>query len=75
MAMLHIAVVFCPRRSQPLHCMRSLARPQDKTVLEKVSSSVAIAAVLDQKQRWAAVMQVKQLREVIAESLHQVRYE
>lgn len=55
--------------------MRSTTLSQDKQLLEKVSSSVAMAAVLDQKQRWAAVMQVKQLRGVIAESLHQVRYE
>lgn len=55
--------------------MRSTALFQDKNVLEKVSRSVAMAAVLDQKQRWAAVMQVKQLRGVIGDSLHQVRYE
>lgn len=41
-------------------------------MLETVASSVAIGAVLDQKQRWAAVMQVEPLRRVVAESLHQV---
>lgn len=52
---------------------RAVTLLQDKDVLEKISSSVAMAAVLDQKQRWAAVVQVEQLRRVLAESLHQVK--
>lgn len=53
-------------------CDRATALVQDKMLLETVASSVAIGAVLDQKQRWAAVMQVEPLRRVVAESLHQV---
>lgn len=45
---------------------------QDKILLETVARSVATGAVLDQKQRWAAVMQVEPLRKVVAEALHQV---
>ncbi len=41
-------------------------------LLETIAKSVATGAVLDQKQRWAAVMQVEPLRRVVAESLHQV---
>lgn len=45
---------------------------QDKMLLETVAHSVAMGAVMDQKQRWAAVMQVEPLRKVVAEALHQV---
>lgn len=50
----------------------STVLPQDKRLLETIARSVGVAAVLDQKQRWAAVMQVEPLRKVVAESLHQV---
>ncbi|CAM9240994.1 unnamed protein product, partial [Phaeothamnion confervicola] len=46
---------------------------RNKDLLEKIASSVAIAAVLDQRQRWAATVQVDQLRRVLAETLHQVK--
>eukprot|EP00903_Cladosiphon_okamuranus_P006858 g6679.t1 len=46
---------------------------RDKVLLETVASSVAMGAVLDQKQKWAAVMQVEPLRKVVAEALHQVK--
>lgn len=48
---------------------------QDKMLLETIARSVAMGAVLDQKQRWAAVMQVEPLRKVVAEALHQVSQE
>lgn len=41
-------------------------------LLQKIAHSVAMGAVMDQKQRWAAVMQVEPLRKVVAEALHQV---
>ena len=54
-------------------CVRhTRCKTQDKLLLETVAKSVATGAVLDQKQRWAAVMQVEPLRRVVAESLHQV---
>jgi signal transduction histidine kinase len=46
----------------------------DFDVTEKVAASLAIAAVLDQRQQWtAAVVQVDQLRRVLAETLHQAK--
>lgn len=50
----------------------TLVYGQDKDVLEKIASSVAMAAVLDQKQRWTQAVQLEHLRRVLAESLHQV---
>ncbi|CBJ28288.1 Two component sensor histidine kinase [Ectocarpus siliculosus] len=52
---------------------RVLWGERDKRLLETIARSVGVAAVLDQKQRWAAVMQVEPLRKVVAESLHQVK--
>ncbi|CAB1105364.1 unnamed protein product [Ectocarpus sp. CCAP 1310/34] len=52
---------------------RVLWDERDKRLLETIARSVGVAAVLDQKQRWAAVMQVEPLRKVVAESLHQVK--
>ncbi|CAM9492210.1 unnamed protein product [Ectocarpus sp. 6 AP-2014] len=52
---------------------RFLWGERDKRLLETIARSVGVAAVLDQKQRWAAVMQVEPLRKVVAESLHQVK--
>lgn len=66
--MQHLRPLFA--RARP--CLTRIYPTQDKMLLETVAKSVATGAVLDQKQRWAAVMQVEPLRKVVAESLHQV---
>jgi len=46
---------------------------RDKVQLENVASTLAIAAVLDQKERWAHTVALESLRTALAETLHQVK--
>ncbi|KAG5190235.1 Two component sensor histidine kinase [Tribonema minus] len=48
-------------------------RNADKELLEKVASSLAMGAALDQRQRWAAAAQVEELRRMLSETLHQAK--
>lgn len=65
-----IHVAECTTPEFPFVFVMSLS--QDKDILEKISSTVAMGAVLDQKQRSTAFVQVEHLRRVLSESLHQV---
>lgn len=46
---------------------------RDRSTLEKVSDALALAAVIDQQQRFSTALQGEQLRRVLSETLHQVK--
>eukprot|EP00638_Chattonella_subsalsa_P017416 CAMPEP_0117850434 /NCGR_PEP_ID=MMETSP0949-20121206/21684_1 /TAXON_ID=44440 /ORGANISM="Chattonella subsalsa, Strain CCMP2191" /LENGTH=591 /DNA_ID=CAMNT_0005697825 /DNA_START=217 /DNA_END=1992 /DNA_ORIENTATION=+ len=52
---------------------QSIWDEKDCTQLKNIASTLAVAAVLDQKERWSHQVQLESLRTALAESLHQVK--